>query len=67
MMQSKQLVDGMTAPAIEPILIHTVERKRGPPMSTSAQEPAFAPLAAWPTLSNASKSRRSNSCEERRL
>ena len=28
MMQSKKLVDGMTAPASEPILIHAIERKR---------------------------------------
>ena len=27
MMQSKKLVDGMTAPASEPILIHAIERK----------------------------------------
>ena len=30
MMQSKKLVDGMTAPASEPILIHAIERKGGP-------------------------------------
>jgi len=29
MMQSKKLVDGMTAPASEPILIHAIERKGG--------------------------------------
>lgn len=27
MMQSKKLVEGMTAPASEPILIHAIERK----------------------------------------
>lgn len=27
MMRSKQLVEGMTAPASEPILIHAIERK----------------------------------------
>ena len=27
MMQSKKLVEGMTAPASEPILIHVIERK----------------------------------------
>jgi hypothetical protein len=30
MMQSKKLVEGMTAPASEPILIHAIERKGGP-------------------------------------
>ena len=29
MMQSKKLVEGMTAPASEPILIHAIERERG--------------------------------------
>jgi hypothetical protein len=29
MMQSKKLVEGMTAPASEPILIHAIERKGG--------------------------------------
>lgn len=29
MMESKRLVDGMSAPASEPILIHAIERKGG--------------------------------------
>jgi len=29
MMQSKKLVEGMTAPGSEPILIHAIERKGG--------------------------------------